>query len=512
MTTSMDRRSFIGGAGLLAATGALGALVGCAPQNASTAKSAEAEAAKPVDVKETMDCDIVVVGAGAAGLASAVQAGELGAKVICVESQSVAGGNANGVEGCFGLGSRMQKATGVEIDPGYIIRKEMTASQYRCSGLGYVDMIHHSGENIDWLLDQGVNFGQVDVDKGDIMAFHRFAHHTGGEDYVPAMVKKAEGYGAQFLYNTEGESVIKGDDGSIKGIYATNDKGDTVQINASAVIIATGGYGDNKEYLADLGLDPDNILIIGVPGHDGQGHKMAVEAGAKSNRGNSSLLAPFYVDGLPGYYEDGRFCFVVGLLSPFAVWVNENGERFVNEDFTQENIMLSVLPSMNNNKDTYILMDAAMAARYINGDAECERQFNMGVENGEIAKAASIEELAKKLDMGKLNETVTRYNQLMEHGSDSDFGKQPEFFMPVAEGPFYAVHVKTAIFTIIGSVCTDRTFRALDTAGEPMDGLYVVGVEGAMLWNNLYTINVSGGCNANNINSARTAVKHALGK
>lgn len=508
----INRRSFLGGAGLVAAVSALGTLGACSTAGRRDSVSTDSGTATQTTTyapDETQSCDILVIGSGGSGLATAVQASELGASVICIESQAVAGGNLNGVEGCFGIGSSMQKAAGIAIDPGETIRMEIEASQHRASSLGYVDMVHASGENIDWLIEQGVQFAGVDADKGDLLVFHRFANR-GMQDYVQPMVEKAEENGVTFLYETKGEQLIS-EDGRVTGAYATDSSGKTLQIDAASVIIATGGFADNEEYMAELGVRQGKMRNGGLPGHDGSGHAMAVGAGAKSNRAAASLLAAFYINGTPGYYEDGKFAFVIGVAAPYSLWLNEKGERYVNEDFTAANIMLMSLP-YRQNEDNFILMDQSMMDIYLGGDAEGQSQLEDAIAEGSIFKAETLNGLATAtgMDPATLTATVERYNGFVSAGSDEDYGKAAELLMPLNTAPYYAVNPILEVNTTIGSIHTDRSFHALDADGKPIDGLYVTGVEGAMLWANVYTINVSGGCNANNVNSGRTAARDAV--
>ncbi|MDR2587733.1 MAG: FAD-dependent oxidoreductase [Coriobacteriales bacterium] len=520
----IDRRSFLTGAGLLASVGLAGMAWGCAPQagsdsnsgNSATTDTAQTQTEPPAQIDETLDCDIVVVGAGGSGLAAVVQASELGASVVCIESQNGPGGNLNGVEGCFGIGSKMQTELGINVDPGATIRSELTASQFRASGLGYVDLVHASGENINWLIEQGVQFEGVDADKGDPakgdpLVFHRFANRGTG-DYVPPMVAKAEANGVEFRYQTKGEQLIVDND-VVAGVYASTSDGMTLQINAKSVIIATGGFADNAEYMAEMSIDVEQIHKGGYPGHDGDGHRMAVNAGAVSTLNSTALLAAFYVNGTPGYYENGVFAFLIGVAAPYSIWVNENGERYVNEDFTGANIMLMSLP-YRQNKNNFIIMDQPMMDIYLNGSAEGQKQLEDGIAEGSIFVADSIDALAQAIgaEAATLANTVERYNGFAAAGSDQDFGKSPEVLMPLAQAPYYAINPILEINTTIGSIKTDRNFHALNSKDTPIEGLYVVGVEGAMLWSNVYTINVPGGCNANNVNSGRVAARDAVSK
>lgn len=507
----VSRRNFMKG---LAATGigaaAIG-LAGCSPatnnESNSTPANNDAEE-KTFDVIETFDCDICVVGAGASGLAAAVQAAELGANVICIDSQAITGGNINGVEGCFGVGSRMQKEKGIEVDPGAVIRSELSASQMRASGPGYVDMVHASGDNIDWLIDNGVQFGDVDADKGDILVFHRFPSGHGKSDYAEPMTSKAEALGVTFKLGYKAHTLIK-TEGAVTGIYADGASG-TAQINAKSVIVATGGFAQNTDLMKGVSQNP-YLTYGGFDGHDGSGHLMCVDAGARSYRSNTALLVAFDIEGTPGYYDGGLFAFVLGVAAPYAVWVNQNGERFINEDCGGANAMGMFMPMLNQ-EECFCIMSKQMMDLYGGDNTDTlYEQIEEGIKFGSIFTADSITELAKaiEVDQNTMMATFDEYNKFALQGSDKNYGKDPSALIPFEEGPFYALRVSGGLNSTIGSIYTDRNFHALDENMNPISGLYVVGVEGAMLWANIYTINVSGGCNANNVNSGRTAAKDA---
>ena len=511
----LSRRTFIKGftaAGIGAA--AIAGLSSCSPASEGSATKGSDEAAdgqKTFDVTQTLECDVCVVGAGASGLAACVEAAQEGASVICLESQPATGGNINGVEGCFGIGSKMQQERGINIDPGATIRSELAASQMRASGPGYVDMVHASGENIDWLVDNGVQFGGVDVDKGTLEVFHRFPTGHGKEDYAKPMTAKAEELGVQFVLDTAAHTLIKNDAGAVSGVYADGKDG-TIQVNAKAVIVATGGFAQNEDLMVGVS-ENKNLTYGGMEGHDGSGHLMCVDAGARSYRDRAAMLIAFAVDGTPGYYDGGLFAFVLGVAAPYAVWVNQNGERFANEDCASENAMLMCMPHLAQT-ETFCVMDDAMMQTYGNGSDQLEPQIEQGIDAGTIFKADSIEELAKAagLPADAFASTIDEYNEMCASGSDHNYGKNPANLVALGQAPYYALRVSGGLNSTIGSIYTDRSFHALDENMAPIDGLYVVGVEGAMLWSNLYTINVSGGCNANNVNSGRVAARDAVSK
>ena len=500
----LTRRGFVAG------TGAAACMLGA---GAGTAGRALADGAQEAPVDSTVECDLVIVGAGGSGLAAAVEAAEAGANVVVLERMSFAGGGEAGVEGIFAVGSSMQKEEGIEVSAGEMIRAELAASQQRASGPAYVDLVHATGANIDWLLEHGVTFQGVDADAGTVKLFHRFEGDAGGVGYVPAMEKAAADAGATFMYECLADELVVDESGAVHGVRATDAEGKRVQVNAAkGVIVATGGFAEDFDMIVANGFNVANCNYVGMAGHDATGHNMAVAAGARSTVDRTAYLSAMSVKGLPDFFNNGKFSFLIGVASPFALWIDGNGERFTNEDFAGGNVMLMTLPTRGNG-DTNVVFDQASMDVYTGGDAEALSQLQQGLDNGEIRQADTLEELAELMgvDAAALNATVERYNGYCDEGVDEDYGKPAELLMPVRQAPFYGVHITIDVQVSIGSIATDRSFRALSEAGEPIEGLYVVGVEGAMLWANVYTMNIAGGCNANNVYSGRVAARHALG-
>ena len=502
MELNMSRRGFIAGTAATAAVCAAGAGIA-----ASEAK-AEATAAK------TIDCDIVVVGAGNSGLAACVQAAELGAKVVCVERQSAVGGNGQFTRGIFGLGSSLMKEQGIEADGGALIREELKASQYRGSGVHLSAMVKAAGENIDWLLEQGVTFTAVEHE-----TFHDFAGHYAGasEHYTAPMEAKANELGVEFVLDTLATDVLKAEDGSMCGIVAEG-PGGTVQVNAKAVILGGGGFVQNKELMKEfLGVDLDrNVQLMGNPGIDGSTIQMAIAAGAKSNMSHAGVQGTLQVVGLPDYIADNAFFSGTLENTPFpGIWVNQDAVRYVNEDCGEESWPLSDMATMAA-KDNYVLLDEAMYADFVDSlgasREDVDAQLQEGANLGHVFQADSWEALAEAagLNATQLVETVDRYNELCTAGADTDFGRAPEYLRAFGDGPYTAVQTGHLVICSFAGVCTDLSSRALDANDQPIPGLYVIGNDGAMLWANEYTIIIPGGTNGHNIHSGRVAAQDAV--
>ena len=148
------------------------------------------------------------------------------------------------------------------------------------------------------------------------------------------MTSKAKELGVEFLMNCPAIELIKGGDGSVNGVYAKKLNGDYVQVNAKAVVLATGGFANNDEYLQEGGFSDTTNVKRFLYGYDGDGVRMALEAGGASNIPRMSGLMQLTVSGAPGgeYGTYGRGDgLVVAGHNPCSLWINEDGQRFCAE-------------------------------------------------------------------------------------------------------------------------------------------------------------------------------------
>lgn len=518
---SMDRRNFLKGAvctGALAVAGT--ALAGCASAADKTqAAGDERETAAAIVPNETMECDVVVVGAGISGLAACVQAAESGARVIVVEAAPEAGGNGKGVEGSFAYGSPLQKAQQINFEFSTLIAMEMAATQYRVDGRLWKDLYDKSGGNIQWLMDQGVEFSGEVNDYGTgagIVSMHWYKDGKAGVGYVPPMTSRAEQLGVQFVYSTKAERPVLSD-GKVTGVLAQNNEGEWIQVNAKAVILATGGFGANADMVQErIGYRADNLWYYGVPTNDGGGWRIAMEAGGRDFSFNAADNAHSYSRALPHEGPTDMPNCAMGMVG-FYVWVNQDGERFVREDCGTVNFCQQNPPRWNQN-EWYFVFDKGIY------DKTCE-MFGVDPEAGQrileeslatnegdsLYTADSFEELAAVygIDGAALADQMKRYNEFCAAGIDDQWCKDPQWLVPFGEPPYYITKPETLFLMTIGAIATDRNGQVVDEDNEPIGGLYAVGVDGCMLYRNVYTIDAPGSCSGNAINMGRTAAQHA---
>lgn len=531
----LTRRNFLGLAGAtgvaMAATG-LGSVAYAAEAESPASDEAQDSAVQgevTADPVATYTCDLCICGAGNSGLAAAVEAAQQGLGVVVLEKQGGPGGGGIGTEGVFAVGSAMQQEAGIEIDPAEVIECEMNYSHNRANGLKWLDLIQASGENISWLQDCGVNFiGVVDDYHGGMFeTFHWFGENRAHDDYTPAMVQTAEGLGVQFLYNCPASSLKMNEDGSVAGVYAQKLNGDTIFVQAPAVILATGGFANNDEYLKLGGFSDTTNVKRFLYGYTGDGVRMAVEAGAANTIPRMSGLMQLTVMGSPGG-EYGTFGRGDGLVvaghDAKAIWLNEDGERFCNEASTEDNWMANMIPSLAHQKlysiyDAKIFEDAFnnMIMPRIDWEATQEELQQRIDENpyNDFFSADTLEELAQKasdalgIDYDTLLNSITTYNEMCDAGKDTSFGKTGDYLQKIDNPPYYFCYMPQACMVTFGGIKTNRKMEVVDASGAPIAGLYSAGVDSADLWPNIYTINVPGGTNANNINSGRFASKSA---
>jgi fumarate reductase flavoprotein subunit len=541
MAQELDRRTFLKGVGIAGTVAAVGSLAACAPAEQGGQPSGgtdtqgtggESALGVPADVKPigTYTADLCVMGAGISGLSATVQACQNGLSVVVLEKAGGAGGGGRGTEGVFGVGSQMQKDLGINIEPAAVISREMGYHHNRTDGLRWLDLIRASGDNIGWLKDNGVKFtGVVDnYHGGEFETFHWFGEKRAAEAYGPPMTAKAEELGAKILVNTVAVKLLTDSSGAVTGVIAKKAEGDYIQVNAKAVILAGGGFANNNEFLAKGHFSNVDNVVRFLSGFNGEGLIMAQEVGGTDALDRFSGLFQLTVSGSPGG-EYGTFGSgngtVVGSHSGNNIWVQETGERYCAENSGDENWMALMTPTQVH-EDFYSIFTRSQFEGNVRNIAFPAKSFEEDMAQfderfasnpyGDAIMADSIDELATKVEAAfpkikkeTLVETINHYNEICAAGVDSDFGKPASYLVALDEPPFYFIRQIQACMVTFGGIRVNRAFECIKDNWEAIPGLYAVGVDSADIWPNIYTINVPGGTNANNVNSGRAAANNA---
>jgi fumarate reductase flavoprotein subunit len=487
---------------------------------------------------ENLSADLVIVGAGAAGLTAAVSAAEAGLKnIIVLEARSGVGGNGNFVLGCFAAESKVQRFFGIECRKDDVFKMLMRYHHWKTNPRLVRNLVNKSGETIEWLEKHGVVWGTpLSHFPGQTPRAH---HHalgaaTTGTAIMNAMNKSAQSLGVKILTKTKGSSLIM-EKGKVTGVKATSgDKELTIQ--TKAVIVATGGlFGADKMVQEGINwpqtYEPNNFVSWGLK-YNGDGVRMLTEAGAlREGRIMLETHAPVYAGEL-------KITTYVPPIAHLTMWVNKEGRRFADETcgdrFSEganavmrqtDGIMYSIFDEEIKEEllqRGYSEFELACGALLSGGapkdpnDIAANRKSlddDIAIEEkkGFAKKANTLQEIAKYIgsEPAVLEATIEEYNSFCDKGHDDDFAKDPQVLRPLRKAPFYALKCAACINTIHGDIKCNENMNVLTTGDQPIAGLYAAGVDtGGADWTT-YDTELTGHSFGFSINGGRIAAEDA---
>ena len=472
---------------------------------------------KPNHIIKEYSTDFLIVGAGISGLAAAVQARQLDLNTIVIDKNGFVAGNGGGVEGIFGINTKMQKAAGIHAEKEDIISKEAELGQYRADGSFWVDLINNSADNIDWLVNLGVQLTKVDDYHGTCMfpTFHWFKGGFASVGYVPYMKNKADELNVKFLLETSATSIIK-ENGTVKGVYAKTPDG-YIKINAKATLLATGGVGHNPELLEKQGWSTKNIHYCSMPSNTGDGYQMAMSVGAMDMLKESPEFMMNYIQAFPHegvhLYLDPINGFMSLPSGGPVVFVNQDGRCFVNENVKKFNLLYQRM-AIKATKVTYEIFTQRIFDELTKNVENADKILAKAVKENEgnsLFKTNSISELAEKVNLPSetLVNTVNDYNSFCDNGKDLEFNKDQDMLISMKEGPYYIARLDPSNLIGLGGIGSNRKFEVINNDFEKIPGLYASGMDSTMQYRDVYTITLGGSACAHNVNSGRQAAKNA---
>jgi len=514
----ISRRSFLKGVAVGAAgIAAAGALAGCGEETGTKTPPKEGEEPKKLsfevppepipekDIKETVTADVVVCGAGLAGMCAAISAAQAGAKVVLLEKGSTI--SLRGID--YGaVGSKIQESSGAKVDKVQAVREIMRWGGYKADQRVVSLWANYSGAAVDWLLDMARAAGQTVkpvplehqvVPNSTVPYFttqtfelvpseEALAAAPKGEMPRQAAMRytletNAKKAGVDIRFNTPAVRLVREDKGRVTGVIAESKDGSYIKFNArKGVILCTGGYENDPEMLKAYIPSTKDIYGITYPGKNntGDGHKMALWIGAAMDE---TPHAPMYFDqgleGLPPAYKP------VPLTRQPWLGVNLRGERFVNEDLPYGYVCNAMLQQPGHMK--WAVWDSKWpdeAPRF--GMTACKamrpplhdpKEIDDLIKKGIIKSANTIDELAQKMDVPveTFKATVARYNELAKLGKDLDFGKRPECLTTIEKAPFYAAKLAVCLLVTLGGLKVNEKLQVLDKENKVIPGLYAAG-------------------------------------
>ncbi len=507
----------------------LEAVADCVTQAGGDAEGLKAKEAQSNTAVEEMDADVVVVGGGASGSGAALAAAGKGAKVVLLEKAAGVSGAGTMAGVMFADHSSLQKEAGKEVDTQWLYDQYITDSNYNANAALVTKVISESSATVEWLMENGVRLTLLDVGygaqynhKGMPTTAHGYA--DGGSAAIQTLHQRIEELGGQVLYETPGEELLFDAQGKVAGVAARKADGTTLNIHAKSVILATGGFGGNKEMMEEYFGGKAGTGLVGTA--TGDGLKMAWSAGAAEHGSHVAQWFGMKYDGAKSKEMPNGTGSLTELVRNPLLFVDKYGNRFGNEEEAYESAALGTMMYNLPDAKMYIVLDQGivddvaekgLADVFVDRWAHFYGQGVSYVENGKTVdldvstenlrtprdytealeeavaaglayKADSIEELEQTLGMDHLTETVNTYNQLCADQNDTQYHKDAHFLYAVDEGPYYVVETALRCLGTLGGVKINEQMQAVDEANKPIDNLYVVGADAGGMYGNSYVM------------------------
>jgi len=458
----------------------------------------------------TVEADVVVVGAGGAGMTAAITAAAEGKSVVILESQSMVGGNSVRATGGMNAGKTVYQdenefgeSAGVEktlktaaekyADNETITALAKTVSEqwaaYQANPTGYFDSVElmeldtmiggkgindpelvetlcaNSADAIDWLDEHGITLHNVSSFGGaSVKRIHRPVNAEGktvsvGSYMIPLLQENCEKAGVKMMLDTTATEILTDANGAAVGVKATGASGETVTVNAKAVVLASGGFGANLDMVVKYKPELKGFMTTNAPGIQGQGIEMAEAIGAATVDMDQIQIHPTVEANTAALITEG-------LRGDGAVLINAEGKRFIDEVGTRD--VVSAAEIAQTGSYSWLVVDQAMV------DASSVIQGY--IKKGYTVTGETYEELGEAMgvDAAAFAETMEKWNGYVEAKNDPDFGRT-SFANPLNTAPYYAVKVTAGVHHTMGGLKINANTEVLNEKGEVIPGLFAAG-------------------------------------
>jgi len=457
----------------------------------------------PMNIKEQVTTDVVVVGAGISGLTAALSSAEAKAKTILLEKGSTY--HFHGLHNAA-IASRLQKQAGIKIDKDQLIHTLMEWGSYRTDQRVIKAWADNCDKVMDWLLDMS-EAAKIEVVLDPTTKSWYFPNYPLIHVFKPAfqetlaqmLLSNGQARRVDYRFDTPAVRLLREGKQRVTGVIAQNAQGDYIQFNVrKAVVLCTGDYGNDREMVRQYCWPVVNSVRCeyAPPVNTGDGHKMGMWIGAAIDDPPHCVN---YFDnavwGQEGLFNLGR--------QPW-LWVNLQGERFMNEDLPwgYEGNQLLQQPG----HVAWSVWDEKWEQEVPRMKSQCCK--NMGpptylwdpkwlssaLRRGDVLTGKTIEELAQKMEVPveTFKTTVARYNQLAQNGKDLDFSKHPDRLTTLEKPLLYACKMTVDYLVILSGLKINPKQQVLDTEGNVIPGLYAAGNVSGSFFANMYPTTTPG--------------------
>ena len=422
---------------------------------------AAGSAGKTIRSYESREVDVVVIGAGGAGMTAAIKAAQAGKNVLVVEKMPYVGGNTTKATGGMNAAeTHYQAEQGIEDTVEQFVIDTMKAGHEINDRSLVTIMAELSAKAIDWLDSIGAPLPKVSFSGGATnRRIHAPEDGSGVGAFLVTRFKNViDDMGIPVLYNTAATQLMTLE-GAVVGVMAESEEA-VYTIHAKAVVLATGGFGNNQDMIVHYKPSLLGTVTTSAPGIMGDGILMAEAVGA-------DLVDIEQIQLHPTVEQGTSMLITESVRGDGAILVNQNGKRFIDE--LQPRDVVSAGELEQPGSYAYIIFDQ----RLRDGLKAIEKYVSTGI----VVQGETIEDLAGQLDIepAVLAETLANWNKYVANQNDEEFGRTTGMEADLSVAPYYAIKIAPGIHHTMGGVHINTAAQVIDVNGEPIPGLFAAG-------------------------------------
>lgn len=418
--------------------------------------------------------DVIIIGSGSTGLVSAIQAHELGLRPVILEKMPKIGGNTTRASSGMNAAETLVQLKHHVVDSYADFYHETFVGGGEKNDPAMLEYFaSHGALAIDWLSAHGIELDDLTITGGmRVKRTHRPSSLAPIGGFLVTQLLKVVAAEEIPLFTEVNVTALQKKAEKITGVTIQLPAGAQRQLAASAVVLATGGFGANLELIAKYRPELKAYRTTNQPGATGDGIGLATSAGAE-------LVDMAQIQVHPTVQQDTAHAFLIGeaVRGEGAILVNEAGQRFVNELTTRKAVTAEIdqLPT----KHAYLILDHAVRERV--------PAINFYDSVGLVVTGDTLADLAVKIKVpaDDLVTTIATWNEAVTTKVDAEFGRTTGMSQPLTTGPFYAIHIAPAVHYTMGGVKINAMTQVIATTGRVISGLYAAGeIAGGLHGNN----------------------------
>ena len=412
--------------------------------------------------EKTIDTEIVIIGAGGAGMTAAIMLQQAGKDFVILEKMPYVGGNTTKATGGMNASeTHYQKEQGIEDSNALFAADTMKGGHALNDSSLVAVMANSSAGAIDWLDTIGAELPKISFSGGaSVNRIHAPADGSGvGAYLVDRFSAKLNELGVEVMLETAATELIADADGKITGVKAEGPDA-VYTINAKAVILACGGFGANEEMYTTYRPDLKGTVTTNAPGATGDGIVMAQALGA-------DLVDIEQIQLHPTVEQTTSILITESVRGDGAILVNQSGVRFTNELLTRDAVSAAELAQEGSY--AYIIFDQKLRDNL--------KAIEKYVKSGITVQADTIEGLAEQLniDPATLATTLADWNEIVKNKRDTQFGRTTGMNEDLTTPPYYAIKIAPGIHHTMGGVKINTAAEVINTDGAAIPGLFAAG-------------------------------------